>query len=286
MQHQNPAELKPSIGVIGFGAFGRLIARHTAPHFDVFVHDIAPDVEEAAESLGAVATTLEQAASRDIVIVATPVPTFADILSSVASHCRPGALVMDVGSVKVGPSALMRQILPETVDIVATHPLFGPQSARNGLAGLKIALCPIRGDRHRALAAFLRGRMGLRVIVTTPEDHDREAATVQGLTHLIAKVLTKMDPLPTRMTTRSFDLLVEAISMVRHDAPEVFEAIERSNPYSAEVRRRFFELAHRLDADLERRDEVLISRFSQAPELHLPAAETDGQLDMADCDTR
>ncbi|WP_370320570.1 prephenate dehydrogenase/arogenate dehydrogenase family protein [Oricola sp.] len=257
MEHQNPAELKPSIGVIGFGTFGRLIARHAAPYFGVCVHDIAPEAGQAAASIGAVATTLEHAAACDIVVIATPVPTFADILSSVAAHCRPGALVLDVGSVKIGPSALMRQTLPLNVDIVATHPLFGPQSARNGLAGLKIALCPIRGERHRALAAFLRRRLGLQVIVTTPEDHDREAATVQGLTHLIAKVLTRMDPLPTRMTTRSFDLLVEAVSMVRHDAPEVFEAIERSNPYSAEVRRRFFELAHELDAELARRDHVV-----------------------------
>lgn len=253
MENQNPGNIKPSLGVIGFGAFGRLIARHAAPHADVFAHDIAPDVEEVAARLGAVATSLEHAASRDIVIVATPVPTFADILSSVAAHCRPGALVMDVGSVKIGPSVLMRQILPDTVDIVATHPLFGPQSARDGLAGLKIALCPIRGDRHRGLSAFLRRQLGLQVIITTPEDHDREAATVQGLTHLIARVLTNMEPLPTRMTTRSFDLLVEAISMVRHDAPEVFEAIERSNPFSGEVRRRFFELAHRLDAELDNR---------------------------------
>jgi prephenate dehydrogenase len=38
--------------------------------------------------------------------------------------------------------------------------------------------------------------------------------------------------------------------MVRHDAPEVFHAIERSNPYSPRVRRRFFDLASALDAEL------------------------------------
>jgi prephenate dehydrogenase len=72
---------------------------------------------------------------------------------------------------------------------------------------------------------------------------------VQGLTHLIAKVLVQMEPLPTRMTTRSFDLLMQAVGMVRHDAPEVFQAIERANPYSAEIRRRFFDLAATLDAE-------------------------------------
>lgn len=159
---------------------------------------------------------------------------------------------MDVGSVKILPSALMRKILPATVDVVATHPLFGPQSARDGIGGLKIAICPVRGDGYRRLACVLRRHFGLHVIITTPEAHDREAATVQGLTHLIAKVLTNMGPLPTRMTTRSFDLLVDAISMVQQDAPEVFEAIEMSNPYSRKVRRTFFKQAYRLNSELEK----------------------------------
>ncbi|MEP6335285.1 MAG: prephenate dehydrogenase/arogenate dehydrogenase family protein, partial [Anderseniella sp.] len=84
------------------------------------------------------------------------------------------------------------------------------------------------------------------------DEPDREAATVQGLTHLIAKVLLDMRPLPTRMTTRSFDLLIEAISMVQNDAPEVFDAIETANPYAPDVRRRFFRLASELNLELEK----------------------------------
>ena len=83
------------------------------------------------------------------------------------------------------------------------------------------------------------------------EDHDREAAVVQGLTHLIAKVLLAMEPLPTRMTTVSFDRIMQAVEMVRHDSPAVFRAIERDNPYSAEVRDRFFALADQARAELD-----------------------------------
>lgn len=39
--------------------------------------------------------------------------------------------------------------------------------------------------------------------------------------------------------------------MVQYDAPEVFEAIEKANPYAETVRRRFFELAASLSAELE-----------------------------------
>jgi len=251
MNFKNSNTKRISIGIIGFGAFGKLIAYHIAGHFDMFAYDPLPSLNDEAISLGTTLTSLATAACCDVVVVSTPVSCCEEIVTSIASFCRPGSLVIDVGSVKVKPSEIMDRILPSHVNIVATHPLFGPQSARNGIKGLKIAICPIRGNSHRLLAAFLRKQLGLQIIFTTPQEHDREVATVQGLTHLIAKVLLDMGPMPTRMTTRSFDLLVEAIAMVRHDAPEVFEAIEKSNPYAPEVRRRFFELATDLKLELE-----------------------------------
>jgi prephenate dehydrogenase len=78
------------------------------------------------------------------------------------------------------------------------------------------------------MAAFLRRAMGLRIIWATPEEHDREAAFTQGLTHLIARALLPLEA-PRRITTRSFDLLWEAVSMVRHDAVGVTAAIERQS---------------------------------------------------------
>lgn len=239
-----------TVGIIGFGAFGQLVARHLRPYLPVCAHDPATGLAAAAEASGAVLTGLETAARCAVVVLAVPVGGMTETVAAIAPHVRPGALVLDVGSVKLRPAEIMRRGLPAHAEIAATHPLFGPQSARNGIAGLKIALCPVRGRQWLRLAAFLRKRLGLQVIVTTPEEHDREAATVQGLTHLIARVLVQMEPLPTRMTTRSFDLLSAAVDMVRHDAPAVFEAIERANPYAAEVRRRFFTLAAALDAEL------------------------------------
>jgi prephenate dehydrogenase len=239
----------PALGLIGFGAFGRLIARHLAPHFQLCAYDPALPRDRRTETDGVKLTSLAEAARCPIVILAVPVNKLEQSVQAIGPHLQPGSLVLDVGSVKLVPAEIMRRGLPPHVDIVATHPLFGPQSAAGGIEGLKIALCPIRGARGRRVAAFLR-TLGLDVIMTTPDAHDREAAMVQGLTHLIAKVLVQMEPLPTCMTTRSFDLLMQGVSMVRHDAPEVFQAIERANPYSQEVRRRFFDLAARLDAEL------------------------------------
>ncbi|MEN0001897.1 MAG: prephenate dehydrogenase [Pseudomonadota bacterium] len=249
--NKNSKNQKTTLGIVGFGAFGQFAALHLGQYFDIAAYDPSADVAEPAEQLGVRLTSLHAVSQAEVVLIAAPVSSFEQVVSEIAVACKPGALIVDVGSVKVVPCAIMRRLLPRHVDIVASHPLFGPQSAATGLDGLKIALCPIQGKQHVRLAAFLRKALGLSVIITTPEEHDAEAAIVQGLTHLIAKVLLRMGPLPTRMTTKSFDLLSEAISMVQHDAPEVFDAIEKANPYAEAVRRQFFDLAAGLSVELE-----------------------------------
>ena len=239
-----------TIGILGFGAFGRLIAEHVHPHFHLIVSDPRPiPVEHLTPN---VRTCLpEDVARADIMILAVPIEELASALRLLRPHMRPGAVVVDVTSVKVKPVEIMRAGLPDDVEIVGTHPLFGPQSSEGGIAGRKIAVCPVRGESFRRIAAFLRRVLKLDVYITSPEEHDREAAVVQGLTHLIAKVLIRMEPLPQRLTTASFDRLMEAIGMVRHDSESVFLAIERDNPFSAEMRRRYFEVADGVRAEVE-----------------------------------
>lgn len=242
--------MKDRLGLIGFGAFGRLTARHLAPWFEVIAHDPVATDGEGVATLADLAT----AAACPTVILAVPVGALEETLQAISSHLRPDALVIDVGSVKVKPARAMQAALPAGVRIVGTHPLFGPQSARDGIAGLRIAVCAVRGTRDaRRVAAFCRRALKLKVFQVAPEEHDREAATVQGLTHLIARVLLKMEPLPTRMTTASFERLMQAVDMVRHDSPAVFQAIERDNPYAAEVRARFFGLAEAARRELDGR---------------------------------
>ena len=274
--NKNDNSQTPTLGIVGFGAFGQLAARHLGANFEISAYDPSPAVAGVAARIGVRMASLHAVSQADVILIAAPVSSFEQVITEIAAACRPGALIVDVGSVKVVPAEIMRRLLPDHVDIVASHPLFGPQSATGGLAGLKIAICPVRGRRHGRVAAFLRKAFGLTVIVTTPEDHDREAAVVQGLTHLIAKVLLKMGPLPTRMTTRSFDLLSQAISMVQHDAPEVFEAIEKANPYAETVRRRFFDLAASLNVELDtasrtesRREPDIKGEVSSGPSIPL-----------------
>jgi len=240
-----------SIGLMGFGAFGRLMARHLQPHLPLVVFDPARPAEPDASGCGLRPGDIAEVAACDIVILAVPVDAMADAIASLRPHLHAGTIVVDVGSVKIEPARQLLAGLPDHVEIIGTHPLFGPQSARNGIAGLKLALCSIRSGSARRIAAFLRQVLKLDIILTTPDAHDRDMAMVQGLTHLVAKILVRMEPVPSRLTTRSFELLMQATEMVRHDAPSVFHAIERANPHARAVRERFFAHAREITAALD-----------------------------------
>ncbi|MFC0198783.1 prephenate dehydrogenase [Paracoccus rhizosphaerae] len=221
----------PSVLIFGFGAFGRLVAEALAPHLPITVCDpaVAPD------STGYPVVGPEAAGDFDIVLLAVPVPALRLCLEQIAPHLRAGQVVVDVCSVKEGPASLMAALLPADVQILGTHPMFGPQSAAAGLAGARIVLCPLRGQQWRRIAAFMRHVLQMRIVIATPEEHDRHAALTQGLTHLLARAMGDLQPHPM-IRTRSFDLIMEGLSMVRHDAPEVYEAVTGGNRHLVPLR--------------------------------------------------
>jgi len=231
-------------GIIGFGRFGQLAARHLRDHFDVVVTD-ARDIAEDAGRVGVRTAALVEVAGCDTVMLAVPVQALEHTLADVASHVRPGALVIDVASVKMLPARWMAEALPVGVDIVATHPLFGPQSARRGLEGQPLVICPVRGEAHHRVAEFGR-KLGLKVSVTTPEEHDREMAYVQALTHLIGRTLVNIRIPDEELKTDSYQHLLELCALIGDDSEELFFAIQNLNPFAQEITQQFIGQANGL----------------------------------------
>jgi prephenate dehydrogenase len=236
---------RPAIGLVGLGAFGQLAARHLAPHADVTGYDPAGHAPA-----GGHAGSLAETASRPVVVLAVPVQALDAACCAVAPHLQPDALVLDVASVKLEPMRILRETLPAGTRILGTHPLFGPQSAADGVADQSIVLCPEAGADPDPVAAFLRDRLALDVHISDADTHDRTMASVQALTHLVSKVITDLDLPAAPYTTRSYDLLAEAARLVSQDSDALFRAIERHNPHAAALRTRFFEAARALDARL------------------------------------
>lgn len=64
-------------------------------------------------------------------------------------------------------------------------------------------------------------------------------AYIQGLPHMISKVLINMEPLPRRMMTPNYNLFLQSIDVVRLDTDDLFMAIMRDNPYFQKGARHF-----------------------------------------------
>lgn len=122
----------------------------------------------------------ELAARCRIVIVSVPIAATADVIRQAGPLLPEDSLLMDFTSLKEEP---VREMLKATrAEVVGCHPLFGPDCP--SLNGQNIILCPGRGKGWLAwLEAFFAER-GARVTMTSPREHDRMMALVQGLTHL------------------------------------------------------------------------------------------------------
>lgn len=239
-----------SLGIIGVGAFGRFMTQHLASSFDVVVCDPYVDTTELVRAVSVKTGDLSQIAACNIIVIAVPVQKFESVLRELAPRLQSGSLVLDVASVKIKPSDLMQEILPSHVDIVGTHPLFGPQSGKNGIEGLNIVVTNIRGKRSACVVDFLEKKLKLKVHQATPEEHDKELAYVQGLTHLLAKVVVAMDLPKFRFTTKTYDYMDQMVEMIRYDSEDLFRAIERENPFSSEAKKAFFSAARNLEDKL------------------------------------
>ncbi len=239
-----------SFGLIGVGAFGAFAARHLAPHFDLVLHDPSVELSGFAKEIGARVGDLGVVAACDIVLLAVPVQKMRSVLAEIAPKLKSGTLVIDVASVKTRPAAWMEALLPDGVAIVGTHPLFGPQSGKHGIVGLNIAICEIRGGRGDEVALFCAEKIGLRIFRVTPEEHDRQLAYVHGLTHMIGKVFVLLNLPKFKLTTKTYELLDEAVDYIRDDSDELFQAIQSENPFANEAKAAFFEAAKKLEKKL------------------------------------
>jgi prephenate dehydrogenase len=224
-----------NIGILGYGRFGRALGS--------LLHEAGLSYR-AWDPVAAIPSDCRSASVRDLLdaqetlVLAVPVPALDRALKDVRPHLRPDQLVFDVGSVKVGPAALLEKHLGAVIPYVGTHPLFGPVSLARAERPLRVVLCP---SPHHAAAAnrveTLFRRLGCEVLRQSPEDHDRVMATTHALTFFIAKGLLAVGAgaeLP--FTPPSFHAIARTLESVREDAGHLFAALQNENPFAIGAR--------------------------------------------------
>ncbi|BBO69592.1 prephenate dehydrogenase [Desulfosarcina alkanivorans] len=230
-----------SIGIIGFGRFGALTARYLSKDFSIVV-STRSDKEKEIRACGARPVSFETACSQEIVILCMPISAMRDTLKKVAPLLREDALVVDVCSVKVYPVQWMRELLPATVSILPTHPMFGPDSAADSLGGCKIVLCPerIETGQYEKIKKWFENQ-GLVVIEATAKEHDEKIAVSLSLTHFIGRSLSAFGARDLDIDTEGYKRLMHILGVVSHDTWQLFEDMHAYNPYARQKRQAFID---------------------------------------------
>jgi len=133
----------------------------------------------------------------DLIVLATPVGVFPEIVKKIVNSLKEGAIVIDVGSVKGDLIRRIESLMPEKRFFVSTHPVAG--SERSGFDSassdlLRGALCIITpteltdGKVMRKIAMMWEA-LGMKVSLMSPEEHDRVMASVSHFPHLAAYAL-------------------------------------------------------------------------------------------------
>jgi prephenate dehydrogenase len=238
-----------TIAIVGYGRFGSALAtllREAGEEIRAFDPGADVPAEQRAGSLAEVAT------GADFVALAVPVGRLSAVLGALRPHLGPQQIVFDVGSVKVGPTAVLAAHLGRDVPWVATHPLFGPVSLRRGERPLRAVVCPsaLHPEAAASVTALLR-RIGCEVVEQDADAHDRAMAWTHALAFFVAKgMLDAGVPTSLVYVPPSFQAIERTIEAVRSDAGHLFTALHRENPYAADARRALLETLGATDRSL------------------------------------
>ncbi len=238
-----------TVAIIGFGVFGNLLAKILHSEFSldrVEVYD-AKIVEAAEDYINVV--DLADAARADLIWLAVPFEALEAVTKEIARFAKPDAIIIDVLSVKSKPVQVMQKNLAD-FQLIATHPLFGPQSYQGNLRGLVWVIHNISAGEFFDEFQQALVEKGAKVKIVDPIEHDKEMAIVHGLTFFIGRSLMTMDISASSFGTGYYERLLSLAELEKGHSEQLFRTIELANPYAASVRQRFLEIASGINSTL------------------------------------
>jgi prephenate dehydrogenase len=199
------SELFNTVGIAGIGLIGGSLAKdirtfglarrilgwnRTQAHAERALElGLVDDIVESAEALA------EQC---DLVVLAMPVNILAERLPKFLDNARPGQIFIDVGSTK---QALVDAVVghPNRAAFVACHPMAGtersgPDAAIDNLFRNRFTLLIDTNDSAPeavAKVSALWKEVGAVLATMSAEEHDRTAALLSHMPHVLAYALSR-----------------------------------------------------------------------------------------------
>jgi len=176
-------------------------------------------------------------ANFDVVLISVPIDVTCSVISQVAPHMKPGAVLFDVTSVKRDPVKQMLASAPPGVELVSVHPLFGPTTP--DMEGQTVIITPVRGDHGRQFLVDLFEAAGARVEELTAEEHDRLMSVIQGLTHFsyiaTGATLEALDfdiNRSRRFMSPVYEILIDFVGRILGQNPAMYASIQMNTDRS------------------------------------------------------
>lgn len=238
------------LSIIGFGEFGKFFAEHLCKKTKVYVSDIC-EISTDLISSNMEITSIDEALKKEIIILAIPMRNLKDFLIRYGLEFNINSTVLDVCSLKIYPIDLMKKYLPSSCEIIGTHPLFGPKSGKNGIKNLNMVLCNVNSNNFDLFFDLFKS-LELNVFEVTADYHDKQMALSQALTHFIGRSIDDMDLPKIDLRTKTFDDLMSIVDIISNDSVELFEDMQKLNPYSKLYRDNFISSVSKLDFDLKK----------------------------------
>ena len=216
----------------GFGNFGQFLGKRFVEHGHRVLATSRGDYSAAAAELGAsyyrdIDDFCEE--HPDIVIISTSIISMEKVLSSIPlQRLKRSTLFVDVLSVKEFPKRLFLNTLPPEFDILCLHPMFGPDSGKDAWTNLPLMYDAVRisdTEKRRKVAASLLeifASEGCRMVDMTCEEHDRQAASTQFITHTVGRMLGEMGLDSTTINTKGYESLLSLVNNTANDSFDLY----------------------------------------------------------------
>lgn len=186
-----------NIAIIGLGIIGGSIAKALKlnTRYKVFALNRTQSTLKAALDANAIDVALKDFSEIDITFVCLYPQSSVDFIKSSAASFKKGSIVVDVGGVKTSVCAELNQLARKNgFTFIGGHPMAGSEKT-----GFKNSSAKILENSSFILTPFdksapevetvetLLKKLGFgKVLVTTPENHDRMIAYTSQLPHVIA----------------------------------------------------------------------------------------------------
>jgi prephenate dehydrogenase len=276
--------IKMNVGIIGGSdGLGKTLVYYFRDEFEVFItgRDHKKGRKVADElNVNYIESNEGLANISDMLIISVPIQHTCDVIREVAPFMKSGSVMIDVTSVKEGPSKTMAEVLPENVEYIPTHPVFGPRTTR--LDNQVIVLtADKKGNWYRKVYDYLDSK-NMRIIETSAEKHDFMMSIVQVLTHFsFISTASAIEKLRVDISETEdyespiYNLMIDMIARIVSQNPYLTYNIQSMNRNGAKIRNTF------ADAVLELRDVINNGDSEEFVDIAIRATKNMGDIKNA-----